>query len=1206
MGCTGSNPRKGGSSAVTRFNNPLTDSEIKERVDAAPSSQNLKIAGVTIRYGWVSQRGYYPDALNKDNQDSYYVSPNFGSSGVGEQALFCVFDGHGRDGHFCARYARDHLPVQLLSALERVTAAPSMKSAAVKEALIAAHVRTNSAMHAERNFDDSLSGTTSVSILLRGRTMFISNVGDSRAVLISTTEDGRLVAKPLSNDQTPYRKDERERCKKTGARILSMDQIEGIEPIHENWGDLNLGEDIDEEGDPPRIWSPHGDYPGSAFTRSLGDRVAEECGVFAEPEIVEKEIKSYDKYLVIASDGVFEFLTNQMVATELSRHTDPVEACRAIVNKAYHLWLQYEVRTDDITIIALYLDSIEETGVFSPSSSFYDKKDAGSNTAGAGAVSVDNPPPPPPPPLPISRQNSVQLAGDSSGQRPVRRVMSREKRKLMIEMENGDGDLADEADDISGPLMRLSIGGNNPSDADLDSFIIPKSAADAAFIGNAIKTNFLFQHLSVAQHKVVIGMMEEVNVKAGERVIRQGDKGDRFYLIHSGKFEVRVKATTVDVASSASNSRGSITATTTTTTTTTSAGGGGQTLVAATIGSAPEASALEFVPPKDREEQLGGVIHVYEPGPHNHPGFGELSLMYGKPRAASVIAQTDGRLWALDRKLFSTVVLRSRDIRKGVVRALRSVEIFQALNLGQLQQLTDLLSEQTYAAGECIVRQGQAIDQMYVVVSGTVACSVDTGDTMANASTSTAGNKTVQVKQLKALEYFGEQCLLESVTADFNFTAASSSVKVLHVGRSKYEEVLGPLASSIDAQKERRRERSTTFSSTIPQKFKDIIVHGLISTDTVGPILLGQFGVHVTALPNYTVRSFLLSDASKHKSYRDSISRYAEATRVIADVSASSASSSSSLFIPCPVAFLRDPNAVHMVFDRPVVSDLSTLIRANSEAIVAAPEIVTFLFACLVAALEALHGSMRTIYRAVQPESLYVDAMGRLVLLDYRFCKVLPVSSTAAAAEAATAATTAPATGKKKSYNNTTANTSAAAAKLLRTFTLCGAADYLSPEQVSQSGHSYPVDLWAMGVLLYEMTVGSHPFSGSSEIATYSRISSFGSKSFPTLDFPEQLPADTRSLINQLLVPAPEARIGADSGGFSTLRRHPFFKAYRDNWHSAIEQGEDGSPAMALAKDMHTALLQEGVDPSIAASFVAKATASSGGSDPGAQIDPKW
>jgi hypothetical protein len=56
------------------------------------------------------------------------------------------------------------------------------------------------------------------------------------------------VAKPLSSDQTPYRKDERERVKACGARVMSMDQIEGLEPIHENWGDVNLGEELDEGG----------------------------------------------------------------------------------------------------------------------------------------------------------------------------------------------------------------------------------------------------------------------------------------------------------------------------------------------------------------------------------------------------------------------------------------------------------------------------------------------------------------------------------------------------------------------------------------------------------------------------------------------------------------------------------------------------------------------------------------------------------------------------------------------------------------------------------------------------------------------------------------------------------------------------------------------------------------------------------------------
>ncbi len=138
---------------------------------------------------------------------------------------------------------------------------------------------------------------------MKGDTIYVCNVGDSRAIVGSDSQSSaqlfanssvappKLVAKPLSADQTPYRKDERERVKKYGARVMSMDQIDKIEPMHENWGDLTLGESIDEGGDPPRVWSPLGDYPGTAFTRSFGDAIAEELGVYAEPEILSRSVE---------------------------------------------------------------------------------------------------------------------------------------------------------------------------------------------------------------------------------------------------------------------------------------------------------------------------------------------------------------------------------------------------------------------------------------------------------------------------------------------------------------------------------------------------------------------------------------------------------------------------------------------------------------------------------------------------------------------------------------------------------------------------------------------------------------------------------------------------------------------------------------------------------------------------------------------------
>jgi len=49
-----------------------------------------------------------------------------------------------------------------------------------------------------------------------------------------------------------------------------------------------------------------------------------------------------------------------------------------------------------------------------------------------------------------------------------------------------------------------------------------------------------------------------------------------------------------------------------------------------------------------------------------------------------------------------------------------------------------------------------------------------------------------------------------------------------------------------------------------------------------------------------------------------------------------------------------------------------------------------------------------------------------------------------------------------------------------KTFTMCGALDYLAPEVINESGHSMAADWWSYGALLYEMFYGKPPF--------YSRI----------------------------------------------------------------------------------------------------------------------
>ena len=120
--------------------------------------------------------------------------------------------------------------------------------------------------------------------------------------------------------------------------------------------ECGLGDEIDEDGDPPRMWLPHAGFPGCAFSRSFGDACAEEIGCFAEPEVARLALGAADAFVVLASDGVWEFLTNQAVLDIVARFDNPVEACHAVVARAYKLWIEREGRSDDITIICVFLD----------------------------------------------------------------------------------------------------------------------------------------------------------------------------------------------------------------------------------------------------------------------------------------------------------------------------------------------------------------------------------------------------------------------------------------------------------------------------------------------------------------------------------------------------------------------------------------------------------------------------------------------------------------------------------------------------------------------------------------------------------------------------------------------------------------------------------------------------------------------------------
>lgn len=333
----------------------------KNNSDSSIGSGEIRtqVKGLCVRYAFLTQRGHYPDQPLKANQDVViFQSCVQGNPG---NHLWGVLDGHGEFGAECARFAGSK--IQLLLDSDKCL------STDARESLRRSILAVNEQLHKSSNIDDSLSGTTACLVLYQEQqgadgilpAVFIANVGDSRAVLAKREglrgDQQQLVAIDITSDQTPFRDDECDRVTRAGSRVMTMDQLEGLK--HPGVRCWTNEENCD--GDPPRCWAPDGAYPGTAFTRSIGDSVAERIGVFAEPEIEFVEIDSQYSFLILATDGVWEFLSSQravdIVSQQLTMNPgDPEGAIRALLSMAFKSWLRKEARTDDISVALLVFE----------------------------------------------------------------------------------------------------------------------------------------------------------------------------------------------------------------------------------------------------------------------------------------------------------------------------------------------------------------------------------------------------------------------------------------------------------------------------------------------------------------------------------------------------------------------------------------------------------------------------------------------------------------------------------------------------------------------------------------------------------------------------------------------------------------------------------------------------------------------------------
>jgi cAMP-dependent protein kinase regulator len=265
--------------------------------------------------------------------------------------------------------------------------------------------------------------------------------------------------------------------------------------------------------------------------------------------------------------------------------------------------------------------------------------------------------------------------------------------------------------------------------------VYPKTEDQLRRIKASIANNFIFRDLDEEQETGVLSAMQEQIVEKGEVVIRQGDVGEYFYVVESGLLHCYIRPeplpptwfTTDNPAAAA----------------TTAAGGGA---VASSEAPAPPPHE-KFLQPGYHSE-FGRKVAECKPG----NSFGELALMYGHPRAATVLAIEQSTLWSLDRITFRTIILKAAHRRRTMYEHfLSTVTLLSSLEPEERSKIADALVSKVYMDGEAVVRQGEMGDTFFFVEEGeAIATKTQAGDD--------GEMKEIKVGHLKKGDYFGGEC----------------------------------------------------------------------------------------------------------------------------------------------------------------------------------------------------------------------------------------------------------------------------------------------------------------------------------------------------------------------------------------------------------------------------------------------------------------
>ncbi|MQL82271.1 hypothetical protein Taro_014742 [Colocasia esculenta] len=293
-----------------------------------PNTSGALVEDSPVSGGGLSQNGkfsygYASSPGKRSSMEDFYEARIDGVDGeiVG---LFGVFDGHG--GARAAEYVKQNLFSNLISHPKFITD--------TKSAIADAYNQTDSEFLKSENTQNRDAGSTASTAILVGDRLLVANVGDSRAVICRGGKDLVFSACILQN-----------MLEVTHRYCIRVDTLLDAICYEANKGSIAVSRDHkpDQTDERQRIedaggfvmWAGTWRVGGVlAVSRAFGDRLLKQY-VVADPEIQEEVVDSSLEFLILASDGLWDVVSNEEAVEMVKPIEDPEAAAKMLTQEAY-------------------------------------------------------------------------------------------------------------------------------------------------------------------------------------------------------------------------------------------------------------------------------------------------------------------------------------------------------------------------------------------------------------------------------------------------------------------------------------------------------------------------------------------------------------------------------------------------------------------------------------------------------------------------------------------------------------------------------------------------------------------------------------------------------------------------------------------------------------------------------------------------------